>query len=227
MRTLRYFVEAPLRRPGHVLAPALLLLLGALALGLRLPPRYRAVALVLAEPDAVDERATPGLQRGLADERSQAVRRRLRDPAVVERLLQALGPRQGARGRAELEGLLDAVRVRPEGKNAFRIECVQADAARAAWIANFLAAQLALPTTIGRFELLRSASVPEARESPGLVLFALTGALLGLAAGAAAALVAEALDRTVKGPEDLAEILPQPLLATIPLARVGRERRGG
>jgi uncharacterized protein involved in exopolysaccharide biosynthesis len=226
MRSLRYFVEAPLRRPWHVLVSASLLLLGALALGLRLPPRYRAVALVLAEPAAADERATSGLEKDLADERSRAVRRRLLDPAVVAQMLQALGPRQGARGRAEIEGLLDAVRVRPEGKNAFRIECVQPDAARAAWIANFLAAQLALPTTIGHFELLRRASVPNARESPGLVLLALAGAVLGLAAGVAVALVAEALDRTVKGPEDLAAILPQPLLATIPLARVGKERRG-
>lgn len=73
-----------------------------------------------------------------------------------------------------------------------------------------------------RFELLRPAEVRP--ESPRPWLFALGGALVGLLAGLAAALVAEARDHSVKGPEDLEDILPVPLLTTLPEVR-GRARR--
>lgn len=77
---------------------------------------------------------------------------------------------------------------------------------------------------IARFEVVRSASAPVAEPS-GLVLWALGGAAVGLALGLVLALVAEIRDRTVKGPEDLAEILPLPLLATTPPVRGRRKTR--
>ena len=72
------------------------------------------------------------------------------------------------------------------------------------------------------FERLRDAAVPGRRESPSGPLFLLGGALAGLAIGLLAALVAEHRDRSVKGPEDLNDILPAPLLATVPLVRLRR-----
>ena len=437
-----------------MLLPAALVLVGAVALGLRLPPRYRAAALVLGEWDTRDDAAMRSRGIDVANRRSQAVRKRVLDRATIERLLQRaeLGPRDRVPLPNEVERWLEVVRVQPEGANAFRIECVQPDATRAALIANLVATDLveqtagaeakqgslppqllearlaearrameesqaalqrveparaaaraeepeepeellqqedrawaerravaaslatararadrlretiaiesrapasaapnpeaelerlrnelaelrkryteehpdverlvrrirrledALPVqgasspgrelreveaeistlaarlaavesgarrlsqpvtptpspTIApqehtqdlasqydraksayqalleewqlaetamrlgrgptaRFELLRSASVPAKPESPGLPLFALTGFALGLALGLAAALLAEMKDRTVKGPEDLLELSPLPLLATIPLVRSRGQRHG-
>ena len=86
------------------------------------------------------------------------------------------------------------------------------------WRATRAAAPLSRGPAI-RFERLRDATVPPAPESPNPTLFVLTGALAGLLTGLVAALVAEQRDRRVKGPEDLEEILPVPLLATLPEAR--------
>lgn len=77
-----------------------------------------------------------------------------------------------------------------------------------------------------RFERLREAMVPRAPETPSPVLLGIAGTLVGLLAGLLAAVVAEQRDHSVKGPEDLAEILPVPLLATIPEARAPRNRDG-
>jgi polysaccharide biosynthesis transport protein len=69
------------------------------------------------------------------------------------------------------------------------------------------------------FELQGAAQVPTRPYSPNRVLFALAGLAAGLMLGLVAALVAEVRDRSVKGPEDLAKILLQPLLAEIPFVR--------
>jgi len=71
-----------------------------------------------------------------------------------------------------------------------------------------------------RFRILEAARVPETHFFPRLPVFVLAGLVAGLGLGLAVALTREFLDHSVKGPEDLEEILPQPLLATIP--HVGR-----
>jgi polysaccharide biosynthesis transport protein len=76
-----------------------------------------------------------------------------------------------------------------------------------------------------RFTVLRPASPPSAPLFPNRVLFALVGAALGLAAGLGWAVLAELRDRSVKGPEDLAEALPFPILAEVPLVQVRRPGR--
>ena len=77
-----------------------------------------------------------------------------------------------------------------------------------------------------RFEVVEPARVPQEPFSPNRPLFALFGLALGLALGLGAAVVAEHRDRSVKGPEDLEETLALPIIAVIPLVRVGRRRRG-
>jgi uncharacterized protein involved in exopolysaccharide biosynthesis len=241
---LRYRIEAPLRRPWHVLVPAALVLVGAVTVGLLLPPRYRAAALVLGEWDTGGDAAMQSRGIDVAKRRSRDVLERVLDRAALERLVRRaeLGPRNPVPAPGDALKWLDAVRVQPQGANAFRIECLQADATRAALIANLLATDLVERTNaqwqaaepvarLGgrtvRFELLRKAGIPDTPESPGLWLFALAGAALGLLLGLAVALLAEVRDTTIKGPEDLAQVLPLPLLATIPLVRGGRSRQGG
>ena len=52
---LRYYLEAPLRRPQLVLAPALLLAVAGAMLATTLPEHYRSSALVAALWDDADE----------------------------------------------------------------------------------------------------------------------------------------------------------------------------
>ena len=73
-----------------------------------------------------------------------------------------------------------------------------------------------------RFIVVRPASIPPGAYFPNRVLFALIGLALGLTLGLGAAMVAESRDGSVKGPEDLQEILPHHLLAQLPLVRTPR-----
>lgn len=300
---MAYLVRAPLRRPRLVLAPVLIATLAALAFGQLSPARYRAHALLRAEWDTSNDALLR--QRGLDvdDRRVGDVRQRVVDAASIERLMRGPGPDAAERtpDRVEVERWLRAVRVAPEGPSHVRIECVDADAARAAWLANRLAeglvaesrgdpAQLASATREvedrravleaakrarrtaagaaragrprsaptddelarlqadydqalssyrerleqwsaaeaasgsrrgprSRFEIVSAATAPAQAEPRGVVLWALAGALLGLAIGLGAAVVAEQRDHSVKGPEDLAGILPVPLLALLPESR--------
>jgi hypothetical protein len=300
---MAYLVRAPLRRPRLVLAPTLLMALAALLVAQLSPARYRAHALLRAEWDTSNDALLK--QRGLdvEDRRVGDVRQRVVGAASIDRLLRDPGPGAPERipDRAELERWLRGVSVAPEGPMHVRIECVDGDASRAAWLANRLAAGLvaesggdpaqlaeatravedrraaleaakrargskARPARAGkppsaptddelgrlqaeydqalssyrerleqwsaaeaasgarrgphsRFEIVRGANPPAQAEPRGVVLWLLAGALLGLASGIAGAVVVERRDHSVKGPEDLAGILPVPLLALLPEAR--------
>jgi len=240
-RRRTYYLEAPLRRAGLVLAPVVLLALAAAVVVQLLPPRYRASVLVRAEWEVTDEALMRQHGIDVASRRTQAVRQRVTERALLQRVLREAEPY--ATGRATLsldeatERLLSDLRVRSMASSSFVIEFVHRDAATAARVPNLLARSLAEGEDdargqagggsrgpITRFELLREAAVPGAQESPKPVLFVLAGAFAGLLTGLAASVVAEHRDRRVKGPEDLAGILPVPLLATLPEVRT-QDRR--
>ena len=119
---------------------------------------------------------------------------------------------------------------RREASAAARAKAVaERDQAQRAYQARLEELQAAIgePRSRGptlRFERVREAAVPELPESPSRLQFVLVGLLGGLAIGGLAAVVVEQCDRSVRGPEDLADVLPVPLLATLPLVR---QRRSG
>jgi hypothetical protein len=211
----RHYLEAPLRRPGLVAAPAVVVPLAAAAFALLAPASYRAEAVMRAQwRDAVPAAARVDLS-DLLERRAAAVR---------QRLLAAAAP------GADLERLRSDLGVTPLSPSSFAVAHRHREPAAAASVLNALAArasEAAAPDTQGGalvgLELVAPAATPRAPEGASLPWFAAGGVLLGLLVGLAAALVAEWRDRTVKGPEDLEEILPVPLLATLPELRV-RER---
>ena len=240
-RRLRYYLEAPRRRPGRVLAPVLLLALAAAGVALVLPAHFRSSALVGAQWEDAD--AALLRQPAVASRRSQLVRRKLTERALVEQVLRETQPYTPAGGlpppiERQVERLLADLRVRPLTPSSYVVEFVHTDPAKAALVPNRLVARLAgegtEPGTAAaaalagrapgvRFKLLGAAAIPPAPESASPAAFGLVGAVVGLALGLVAAVVAEHRDGSVKGPEDLPLILDVPLLATLPEVRL-RER---
>jgi succinoglycan biosynthesis transport protein ExoP len=130
-----------------VAVPTALGLLGALAVAFLLPPRYRASALVRAvwstEADAALRRMTGDVAR----RRLQAVRERVLGRAMMERVLQEVGPYRPAGGEApplarQLEEMSAAVSVEPRADDGFLVQYVHDDPATAALVSNRLASLL-------------------------------------------------------------------------------------
>jgi uncharacterized protein involved in exopolysaccharide biosynthesis len=222
-----------------VVAPTVLVSLAAVTLAFLLPARYRAAALVRAEWEVADEAVLRQRGLDLAERRSQAVRQRFAERPLLERALAETTPYAGGVAPAALarqvERLRSDLRVRSMGASSFAVEFEHSDPLKASLVPNAVArilieetdkarrvAQAAADPTRGpsmRFELLVPAALPAGPESPNPFLFGLAGALLGLVLGLSAAVVAEQRDRSVKGPEDLDDILPVPLLTTVPEVR--------
>ena len=78
------------------------------------------------------------------------------------------------------------------------------------------AAWRSLPGAGPRFSVARQADVPRKAHWPNPLAFGAAGLALGLGLGLFLAVAAEARDSTVKGPEDLEDLLPAPILAQIP-----------
>lgn len=157
----------------------------------------------------------------------EAEREHALDPVALKTRLagarQAMEERAAAfaRHRAEMK---DASKPDPQLKRVAR----DYDQARKAYLEieeQWRAAEAASRLGQGgrvRFTPLRRASPPQAPFFPNPVLFALVGAALGLVVGLEGAVLAELRDRSIKGPEDLGEVLPHALLAEIPLVQVRR-----
>ena len=76
-----------------------------------------------------------------------------------------------------------------------------------------------------QFRVLDPASLPERPSFPNPNLFALAGAIAGLLVGAGLAVVVDALDPTLKDPDEAAAVLGLPLLAVIPFVPPKEQRR--
>lgn len=245
-RRVAYLLEAPLRRRRLLVAPTVLVSLAAATVGFLLPPRYRAAALVRAEWNLGAEALLRQRGLALADRRNQAVRQRVAERRLLERTLEQTTPYASAGGTPaalaeQVERLRSDLRVRPMSTSSFAVVFEHRDPAKASLVPNVLVGLLVEVTDeasraaeasaragrgpVARFELLTPARLPAAPESSNPALFGLAGALVGLLLGLGAAVVAEQRDRSVKGPEDLDDILPVPLLATLPEVRVPDRRR--
>jgi succinoglycan biosynthesis transport protein ExoP len=79
-----------------------------------------------------------------------------------------------------------------------------------------------------RFSVLDPAYVPEEPYFPNRTLFALVGAVAGLIVGLGLAFGAELFDQSVKDQDDLADLIPHPVLVTFPSipATIGPSRGG-
>jgi len=163
--------------------------------------RQPTPAPVEATPDPDELRVVEGEIASLERRRAELEARAAR--AAAAPAIPAAAPASGGdRERALAE--------RQQARQAYEAVLAERAAAQAA-------AQSGGPAA--RVELLREAVVPDAAGSLPLPFAAAGGALLGLVLGLVWAAVAELRDHRVKGPEDLAELLPVPVLTIVPELR--------
>jgi uncharacterized protein involved in exopolysaccharide biosynthesis len=130
-----------------VAVPTALALLGALAVAFLLPPRYRASALVQAVWSSEADAALQRMTGDVAGRKLQAVRGRVLGRAMIERILQEVGPYARAGDEApplarQLEEMSAAVSVEPRADDRFLVQYVHDDPATAALVSNRLAGLL-------------------------------------------------------------------------------------
>jgi polysaccharide biosynthesis transport protein len=75
-----------------------------------------------------------------------------------------------------------------------------------------------------RYSLVSAASLPDRPYQPNRILIALFGIIVACTGGIGTALLAEALDRTVRGAKTLVALMNAPLLGVIPYIENGRDR---
>jgi uncharacterized protein involved in exopolysaccharide biosynthesis len=149
--------------------------------------------------------------------------------AALEREIEAL-EEKGRILDAERARLPRAAADEPQPGRSLEALVAEYDKAQASYLALLEESRQAeiASASLGpvvRFGILESARVPQAPYFPDSRLFAIGGLVFGVALGLGLALVAEARDHSIKGPEDLEEALPQPLLAQIPFVSARHPQR--
>jgi len=122
---LRRLVEAPLRRPWHVLIPFVLVVGGAVALSVLLPKRYASSTLILVAPDKLPESFVPTMATERIAKRLQTMRQEIMSRTRLERVARELDPYKSLDREPivqTIERMRDAIKVNVKGTDAFSIE---------------------------------------------------------------------------------------------------------
>ena len=139
--TSRHHIEAPWHHPRAALVPAAAGLVTGLAVAVGLPPRHVSTASLAVGFTAEAGALSPSTAAEMLRRRLPAIRQRLAEPGLLE----GVAP--------------DAVVVRAAGGDRIEIRCVDSDPARAASLANRLAAHL-----VAQEEARRPADVTDGSE---------------------------------------------------------------
>jgi polysaccharide chain length determinant protein (PEP-CTERM system associated) len=122
---LRRLVEAPLRRPRHVLVPFVLVLGAGIALSFVLPKRYVSSTLILVAPDKLPESFVPTMATERIAKRLQTMRQEILSRTRLERVARELDPYKSLDREPivqTIERMRDAIKVNVKGADAFSIE---------------------------------------------------------------------------------------------------------
>jgi polysaccharide chain length determinant protein (PEP-CTERM system associated) len=122
---LRRLVEAPLRRPWHVLVPFFVIVALAVGLSLVLPKRYLSSTLILVAPDRLPESFVPTMATERIAKRLQTMRQEIMSRTRLEKVARELDPYKSLDKEPivqTIERMRDAIRVNVKGNDAFSIE---------------------------------------------------------------------------------------------------------
>lgn len=220
--------ESPLqliwRRKWIVIVTFLVFTTAVAAISKSLPKVYSTSStLLIAQPDRSNSfdsvQAAESVARSYADILSSS--------NFAERVSRRVG---GGLTRDQLSAKVSVEPV-PETQ-LLKIEAEDGSAARSKQIADTYAqdfieyADASLSeTTKSQVSLADAAPLPGSPARPKPTLYTLLGAILGLALGLGFAFASTLFDRRVRSPEELAEMLEVPVLASLLLARNERSRK--
>lgn len=140
-REVRHLAEAPLRRPGLVLIPLVLLLAGAIALSFVLPPRYSSSTLILVSADVMPDGFVKEMNTEKVARRLQTLQQEVQSRTRLEMVARELDP-YGMIGQDPLirtiEKMRDAITISVKGNDAFSIEFEHRDPKMAMLVADRL-----------------------------------------------------------------------------------------
>ena len=213
-----------LRKRWRLIALCTLLAVAAALLAtLATTPVYKASAQLFVSTATGAEGDVGGLSAGgqFAQQRVKSYADIVDSPPVTDAVVEELGLSRSGRALAEsIEATapLDTVLI--------NVDVTDPDAATAQQIANAVAQRFTavagqLETPAGKtaspvkVSVVRTADLPEAPVSPRPKLNLALGLLVGLAIGAGAAVLRETLDTSIKGADDVTEMLGLPTLGLI------------
>ncbi len=142
--SLKKLLEAPRRRPWHIVVPCLALAMLGFGVSFLATTMYRTSTMILLEADKVPETivGTRGRERD-AKPRMLTIRQEILARSRIETILKELNPYPGKMGRVSLSAIVETLRgateISPKGTEAFTIEFVHSDAQKAMLVANRLA----------------------------------------------------------------------------------------
>jgi polysaccharide chain length determinant protein (PEP-CTERM system associated) len=145
LRDPHEYLEVPLRWPLFVVAPAVLVLVAAVAASFVLPKRYRSSTLILVESEKVPETFVPKIATETMTRRMQTIRQEVLSRTRLERVIQDMSPYPPRRDGSpqplsvQVERMRDSATLQVKGTDAFVIEYEHRDPEKAAAVANRLA----------------------------------------------------------------------------------------
>ena len=131
-RRLRHFVEAPFRRPWHVLVPFALLVLAAGATGFLMPKMYRSTTLIMVESEKMPDSVVQRIATETSERRLVTIQQEILSRTRLEQILKELDPYPGlVSTTAGVESMRGSIQIGVKGSDAFTISYAHNDPKKA------------------------------------------------------------------------------------------------
>jgi polysaccharide chain length determinant protein (PEP-CTERM system associated) len=139
-KSLRAYVEAPLRRPLHVLVPLGITLSLAVGASVLLHKMYRSATLILVESEKMPDSFVRSMATETTNKRLMTIRQEILSRTRLEKILEELKPYPGNQSITEgVESMRGAIEINVKGTDAFSIEYVHRDPKKAREVTSRLA----------------------------------------------------------------------------------------
>jgi succinoglycan biosynthesis transport protein ExoP len=139
-KNLRGYLEAPLRRPWHVLLPLGIAVCIAVSVSYFLPRMYRSGTLILVESEKMPDSFVRSMATETSNKRLMTIRQEILSRTRLETILEELKPYPNSQSiTAGVEAMRAAIEINVKGNDAFSIEYVHQNPKKAQEVTSRLA----------------------------------------------------------------------------------------
>ena len=139
-RRLRHFVEAPFRRPWHVVAPFAFLVVAAGAVGFLTPKMYRSTTLIMVESEKMPDSVVQRISTETSERRLVTIQQEILSRTRLEQIIKELDPYPGLVSTTTgVEGMRGSIQIAVKGSDAFTISYAHNDPKMAQQVTGRLA----------------------------------------------------------------------------------------